>query len=305
MRTITVQHVNYTDDPFNSRWLFYFIQNLFKHTYNVVEVENKIVCDIIIASVFGDIRNIPKYKAKLKLFFTGENLNREAYNTWTLDLLKQHFDLIVGFEPSDIKNKLIRFPLWFMYYPFYEMTDCQNNIIDYITNKRRENIKKTKKIYAGCLSGHNRFNIRGGICDKMSEYGKIIYPGSFRNNYKIGSTAKDKLEFLTEVKYNICPENSDNIGYHTEKIFHALEAGTVPLYWGIDLPEKNIINPKCYQFVDINDNQLFTTQIEQAVNNYDSYINSRIFLDGAKDVVANYYKVLGDNIKRFIDIIIF
>ena len=102
------------------------------------------------------------------------------------------------------------------------------------------------------------------------------------------------------VKYNICPENSKFPGYHTEKIFHALEAGTVPIYWGIDLPEKDIINPGCYQFVNVLNKGLMVEQIKYAVENYDKMQSQPVFSENAKEIVKEYYTVLIDQIKKYL-----
>ena len=102
------------------------------------------------------------------------------------------------------------------------------------------------------------------------------------------------------MKFNICPENSKFPEYYTEKMFHALEAGCVPIYCAIDLPENDIINPKCYQFLNIENKELMNKQIKEVVENYDKYINEDIFTENAKDVVDNYYKCLEENIIKFI-----
>lgn len=164
-----------------------------------------------------------------------------------------------------------------MYYKFYKMTNDSNNIIDFIENKRISNKNKHKKYFTACVSRHSRLGVRKYICDKMSIFGKIIYPGSWRKNFSIGPTAIDKVEFLTDVKYNICPENSKAPLYHTEKIFHALEAGCVPIYWAVDLPEKDIINSRCYQFINIDNKNLVEKQIKEVIENYENYINEEVF----------------------------
>lgn len=42
----------------------------------------------------------------------------------------------------------------------------------------------------------------------------------------------NKQKTLRQYDFNLCFENCDEDGYITEKIFHALIAGCVPLYWG-------------------------------------------------------------------------
>jgi len=292
--SITVIFCNYwTKDLFmyNDKYLFNFIKNVFKNDCNVIELKNGNKCDILISSVFGNIENNENYDAKLKLFFTGENLNRyPPYND--INLLKEKFDLIVGFLPTDEKNKIIRFPLWLTMHPFYEISNDKNNIIDYIKYKKELNKKFKKENFAACLSKHNRMNIRGMICKKLENHGKILYPGKWNKNITIGKSQHDKINLLKTTKFNVCPENSKSIGYCTEKIFHSFEANCVPIYWGYDLPESDIINKNSYIFADINNEENLKKQIINAIDNYDSIINEPIFNNNAKKIINNYYETL-------------
>ena len=125
-------------------------------------------------------------------------------------------------------------------------------------------------------------------------------PGDFMNNTtKIGKTQKDKINYISNGLYNICPENSVYEGYITEKIFQALEAGTIPLYWGYDLPEKDIINNNKYCFCDINNN--LEQQIKHVILNKNKYIEGNIFNDNAKNIIEIYYNDLIENIKKYLD----
>lgn len=297
---LTVQYINYWKDPFNDRWLLKFIKHHFPNK-NVIEVKNKKSCNILIASINGPISSIKNINAKCKIFFYGENLNRECYRQYNnIDKLQKYFDLIVGFLPTNLEKRIIRFPLWFMYYKFYEMNDTEDNIIDYIRNEREKNKKRKKPIFGSCITRHSRLGIRKAICDQIEKYGRIAYPGKFRKNCSIGPKQVDKVNFLKMVKYNICPENSKFPGYHTEKIFHALEAGTVPIYWAIDLPEKDIINPGCYQFVNVLNKGLMVKQIKYAVENYDKMQDQQVFRENAKEIVKEYYTVLINQIKKYL-----
>lgn len=65
-------------------------------------------------------------------------------------------------------------------------------------------------------------------------------------NKKISSPA-DKIETLRSYKFNLCFENVSYPGYITEKIFDALIAETIPVYWGPEninqfIPENIFIN---------------------------------------------------------------
>jgi hypothetical protein len=117
------------------------------------------------------------------------------------------------------------------------------------------------------------------MCDAVSAYGQVIYPGEFRNNVRpIGKTTEDKIKFISQSVFNICPENSIAEGYCTEKIFQALEAGTIPVYWGVDLPERGLINEDKYCFgPDLHypgEGQVFTSDGPKIIQGYyDSLAN--------------------------------
>jgi hypothetical protein len=300
MRDLTIQYINYWVHPFNDRWLLNFIKHHFGKEYNIIEVKNKKRCDILIASVAGKLNNTKNIISKLKLFFYGENLNRfPQYKN--IELLKKNFDLIVGFLPTNLNNKILRFPLWFMYYPFYEMNGGKNNIIEYITSEREKNKVLPKKIFASCIARHDRGNIRSKISNEVQKYGKIKYPSKFRKNCSIGPEHIHKKKFLKNVKYNICPENSKFPCYHTEKIFQAFESGCVPLYWGVDFAEKNIINKNSYIFVNVENNVKIEKQIKNGMGNYKNILNENIFTENAKEIINKYYTDLFECIKKKIN----
>ena len=277
-----------------------FLKIIFKEKYDIQLTESN-NCDICICSVFGELKNIDKINAKLKIFFTGENLSfihrKKEYN---IHEINRKFHIIIGFSPTNLKYNFIRFPIWLLCYPFYSMSDNENNIIDYIKNRRKKNMLENKKYIASCIASHSRLGIRKKICDEFSYYGNIIYAGKFRKNFNIGPSFDDKINFLKNVKFNICPENSKSNGYCTEKIFHALEAGCVPIYWGNDLPEKNIINENCYTFIDIQNKDEMKKKIKYSIDNYNKILEQKIFKDNAKEIVKKYYHDLEFAIKKFI-----
>ena len=238
---IKLAYINFWKDPTNDSYFTNFIsENIDK--VQVVAPEDK--PDILIASCMGDINAVINTDAKYKLFFYGENLDRfPPYNND--ELLHKVFHSIIGFRST---NGHIRFPLWLMYYPYYKYNE-NANILKYIQSQYNANIRKPKTMFATHVARHDRGGLRAQMCDAVSVYGQVIYPGEFRNNARqIGKTTEDKIKFISQSIFNICPENSVAEGYCTEKIFQALEAGTMPVYWGVDLPERGLINEDKYCF---------------------------------------------------------
>lgn len=295
---IKIAYINFWEDPYNDKYLSNFIKTNLE--CNIIHVNSNQNPDILIASVNGNINIIDKIKAKCKIFYYGENLNRyPPYNN--IELLKSKFHIITGFNYTDKKNKILRFPLWLMYYPFYNFNDKENNIINFIENKYNTNIIKYKSLFATLVARHDNGGQRKLIYNELSKYYKVYCPSNFNNNTKrIGQSQIEKINYISNGLYNICPENSIYQGYTTEKIFQAFEAGTIPLYWGHDLPEKDILNKNKYCFCNINDNNILKQQIKDVVLNKNKYIKGVIFNDNAKNVIETYYNDLINEIKKYI-----
>jgi len=289
---ITISYINYWNDTHNDNYFTKFIEE----NIGPVKKVNPGECpDILIASCMGNINNVRNIKAKCKLFFYGENLNR--YPPYNDDkLLKETFDLIVGFKNTDLSKKQIRFPLWLIYYHYYKYIES-DNILTYIQNKYNENIKKQKDIFGSIIARHDRGGQRTKICNELSKYGDIKAPGTYRKNTQsIGNTHNDKINYISRGIFNICPENSSYEGYFTEKIFQAFEGGTIPLYWAVDVPEPEIINKNKYCFCDINNKDSLEKSIHNVTNNSIQYIEGELFTKNAGKQVQLFYSTLLENI---------
>lgn len=293
---ITIAYINYWNDPHNDNYFTKFIEENIGAVKKINQTENP---DILIASCFGNINNIRNIKAKCKLFFYGENLNRfPPYNDDKL--LYETFDLIVGFKYTDLSKKQIRFPLWLMYYKYYKYNE-NDNILTYIQNKYNENIKKQKDIFATIVARHDTGGQRTKICNELFKYGDIKAPGIFgKNTQSIGGTHTDKINYISRGTYNICPENSVYEGNFTEKIFQAFEGGTIPLYWAIGFPEPEIINKNKYCFCNVNNKEELEKTIHHVCNNPNEYIKGELFSTNSGKQIHLYYSTLLENIRMIL-----
>lgn len=289
---ITIAYINYWNDSHNDNYFTKFIEENIGPVKKVNPTENP---DILIASCMGNINNVRNIKAKCKLFYYGENLNR--YPPYNNDkLLYDTFDIIVGFKNTDLSKKQIRFPLWLMYYHYYKYNE-NDNILTYIQNKYNENIKKQKEFFGTIIARHDRGGQRTIISNELSKFGDIKAPGTYRKNTQsIGNTHNDKINYISRGTYNICPENSCYEGYFTEKIFQAFEGGTIPLYWAVDLPEPEIINNNKYCFCDINNKEELEKSIENVCKNPNQYIEGELFTKNAGEKIQLFYSTLLEDI---------
>lgn len=230
-------------------WFINYFKTRICENTRVVPIEEN--PDIIIFSVFGDKEKLIKYKAKLKLFYYGENLlNYPQYNDQ--EFLYKHINIIYGFKYTDPSKKIFRFPLWLINYPYYSIDDMDDNILVFIQESYTRNINiPNRKLEATLLASHQGL-LRKELYDEFSKYIPVLCPGKFIKNYP--DEVKDKIEFIKTRLYNICTENSVGEGYVTEKLFDALQGGCIPIYSGEYLPEPDILNENCYMSYNNRDN---------------------------------------------------
>lgn len=236
-------HSVFEKSSVQSHWLNQFISN------RVTIPKNKSL------SIFGV--NGTKFASKInqsnyKIFYTIENVHVKQstwidYNNLLLDC--KNIDLSLGFDYID-HPQYIRFPYWLMTTfsssANYESIKSKCNEI----NKIQSDFMIRKK-FCAFICRADYFGDRGFFADQISKIATINFPGTFRHNDddKKMLYNDNKLDYLRQFKFNLCPENSNNEGYVTEKIFDALTAGCIPIYWGANnQPEPNIINKNAVFF---------------------------------------------------------
>ena len=106
---------------------------------------------------------------------------------------------------------------------------------------------------------------------------------SIKKVYK--GVVEDKIDILRKYKFAFCFENCIFKGYITEKIFDAMFAGSVPIYYGA--PDINdYVNPNCFidfrKFKNYNELCDFLSNIKedkynQYIENIKEYLKSDLF----------------------------
>ena len=88
---------------------------------------------------------------------------------------------------------------------------------------------------------------RAEFFEKLSRYKTVDSGGRYKNNVggPVPGGSKGKIEFLRPYKFNVCFENGSHPGYTTEKIWEAMVARTLPIYWGNPLIAEEF-NPKSF-----------------------------------------------------------
>lgn len=262
--------------------------------------------DILIYSVFDIIqtyKRMNKINTKLKILINGENSVR-FFDTRILRFYWQYIqrraDIIIGFTDNQRDpGKYIKFPFYLWLYDQVCEWDTENNFVKYIMDENAKNKLATKDYLGTCISKYDVQGYRRNIINRLSSYGEVRCPGRVGNNcHPIGKSYSEKISFIRHGKFNICPENSAGDGYVTEKIFHALEAGTIPIYSGGMRPE--IVNPASYIYIpNIGDlgNMGYLCDLASIsacidstiINDFDKYSNCPILVEMSEYIVADMY----------------
>lgn len=232
--------------------------------------------------IFGDKNfgnNNSRYDNKncIKIFYTGENerpWDYKCHNSITFD----HFEF---------EGKNYRLPLYVIYDYDNHFRDAPNTsnidrgLIDLIGKKKDFCSFVVKN--GGCQKRNDWFH-------KLNEYKPVASGGPLFNN--IGyvlprgeESVSAKLKFLNSYKFNLCFENSSYPGYATEKLYEALCAKTVPIYWGsptieVDFNTKAFLNWHDYQ----DDDAFFEAikEIDETPELYEEMYMAPMFADYQK-----------------------
>ena len=192
------------------------------------------------------------HRAPIKLFWTQENTH-VMYSAWqqfeNIWLKEPSLSLTLGFDYAE-HPKYLRFPYWLEHIFGAEAT--KEDIADFVEKCNfSDSVDRAKDCAFICKKDY--FGDRAQMADMVAQIMPINYPSDFRHNDDDmrGKYGDDKIAYLRQFRFNLCPENSNNRGYVTEKIFEAIKAGCVPIYWGNEgYPEPDILNPKAIVYLD-------------------------------------------------------
>ena len=228
-----------------------FLIHLIRSVKNDIELVTPDKADLIIYSIFGNEHK--KFNCK-KIFFTGENTRPNF----------EECDFSISFDFDDYGGRNIRIPLWYWYIDWFGVGSYDNPDylipVNYLYEpnefSKKEKVKFCSAVYSNPVSIRNDFVNRLNIYKKVDCFGKV--PGF----YNLLDGERQKLDIISNYKFNICFENSSYPGYYTEKLLQAKISGCVPIYYS----DENVQN-------DFNKNSFLL------YNNLDELIDKVIELD--------------------------
>jgi hypothetical protein len=236
-----------------------FFIDVLRSSFSGIKLVSPQKADVIFHSVFGE-----KYKNfnSLRILYTGENISFKKYDS----------DYALSFEDSTDDLKNFRLPLWMLQLRWFNKHNHGNpNFlceIDSLMNPFPNS--KERPIFLSSIFNHDNAENRLATISKLMKMGKTRFFGvPFGNHF---SGERKKIRILTNSKFNLCFENSDTYGYHTEKLIHAKYAGSVPIYWANSQSLKKDFNINSFLYLNNPRNSL---EIAELIDRMESkaYLN--------------------------------
>lgn len=217
--------------------------------------------------------SVDGYRGSLKhikegpiVFFPIENLHDDRMNYADYLMYDGIVDLALGFDYF-VEPNYMRFPLWPLY--VFNPKAHDEQIIKRCAELRFPDVSKKTK-FASLVARYDWHNTRSQIHNAIAHIEKVYCPSGvlYNDDTLLTEFNDDKVAYLKQFYFNICPENSDSYGYVTEKIFEAIASGCIPIYWGsYNNPEPDILNKDAIIFWNMHgDNVASVKQIEELYN---------------------------------------
>ncbi|MGN8486066.1 glycosyltransferase family 10 domain-containing protein, partial [Helicobacter pylori] len=252
---------------FRKKFILHFILSQ-HYTIALHQNPNK-PSDLVFGSPIGSARKILSYQNTKRVFYTGEN-ESPNFNL---------FDYAIGFDELDFRDRYLRMPLY--YDRLHHKAESVNDTTSpyklksdslYALKKPSHHFKENhpnlcavvnnesdplKRGFASFVASNPNAPKRNAFYDALNSIEPVTGGGSVKNT--LGYNVKNKSEFLSQYKFNLCFENTQGYGYVTEKIIDAYFSHTIPIYWGSPSVAKDF-NPK--SFVNVCDFKNFDEAID-------------------------------------------
>lgn len=242
------------------------------------------------------------HRAPIKMFFTQENTHvEESYwqqfeKVW---LKEPSLALTCGFDYAE-HPKYIRIPYWIEH--IFGPLATKQDVANFVMAHNNADLSSREKDCA-FICKRDYFGDRVQLADLVSQIMTMSYPSDFRHNDDDmrGKFGDDKIAYLRQFKFNLCPENSNNRGYVTEKVFEAIKAGCVPIYWGNEgYPEPDMLNPQAIVYLDKDNPEEGLALIKKLYEDpkaYVEFVSRPRFLPGAEEKIYGYYERLEEKLR--------
>lgn len=213
MKTVKIHFTGFWEDfdPRNNMFT-----NILKRRYNVVL--DSADPDFLICSPLGQPFEYMKYDCP-RIMYTGEFISADF----------TALDYFIGYDDITFGDRAMRFPL------FLFADDAAAPEPRVMTEDEAYKILKSKEYFCNYIFGHDTaLGIREKILEGLEAYKRVECAGTHRNNMPGGLTfnMQTKIPFMEKCKFSIAAESVNYPGFTSEKIGHAFQTNTIPIYFG-------------------------------------------------------------------------
>jgi hypothetical protein len=185
--------------------------------YGAGQLNSRAWTDYLNRSQYG-FSGIQKHRGKKTVWFTGENLRAPG----------GVFDLTLSFDPTDLSESNIYFPVWYLSVDWFKSHSTSGlklyDVDTFISNRNLDSRERTACAFSSSKEPSRVSLYHSVECAmKLDRYGSAW-----------GNRVQNKNEVAMQYGFQVCPENDIYPGYVTEKLFEAYAAGNVPIWRGID-----------------------------------------------------------------------
>ncbi len=200
-----------------------------------------------------------------RVWFTGENVPERTLI----------YDLQFGFFSNNLLgDRSIRFPLWITYIDWWDPSSRVHRDKLLAPRHYEERPRFCNFIFSSASA------FRAEFCLRLSQYKPVDGLGRVLNT--TGSRVGDKFKAMQEYRFAIAFENSLGPGYVTEKLFEALAAGCIPIYWGASEALSDF-NPNSFiyapDFDSLDSLAKYVATVDQSEELQRKYVTAPIFRD--------------------------
>ncbi|WP_051931117.1 glycosyltransferase family 10 domain-containing protein [Gillisia sp. Hel_I_29] len=263
----------FTDFDLNFKVDDNYIYHLLAKDYTIeLNSENP---DYLIYSCYG--HHFLNYSC-IRIYYTAENLIPD-FNLC---------DYAIGFSNLEFEDRYLRFP-------YFATFENQFNDLLLIKNYDYSIIKEKPFFCNFIFANSNADPTRDTFFHLLSKYKMVSSPGRHLNNIKMDVGERfsrdwmySKINFQSKCKFSIAFENTSAPGYTTEKILHAFNSNTIPIYWGNpevsqDFNAASFIN--CHDYENFEDIISVIKSIDNDDTKYLEMLNTPSFIN---NIVPNH-----------------
>lgn len=253
-----------------------------------------------------DIALHPFPSQRKRIFFNGENNHHHNFTPYLHNLLDYRaINISLGFDYTDDPHYL-RFPLWLLeMFPPQSTANDIKRICEVLNFQKHSN---NRNRFCALVSGNRGSDdpgaiLRTQIVQQLNQISSVDCAGKLLHNTdelkeRFGD---NKSEYIKQYRFYICPENASVEGYVTEKLFHCIGSGCIPIYWGAcGNPEPDVLNHDAILFwqKDGNNESLLKqiSELESNQNLYREFFEQPRLQPNAWQVVVNYFNSLEQHI---------